>query len=119
MDERRKLARKYLIIYSRVFERTMGKLLGYLADLSPGGAMIITEEPLVEETILPLRFDLPDSKLFGAHNLSITARVARSSPDISPEFYDVGLEFLEITPEQAVTIEKMMELYEFHRDRED
>jgi len=116
MEEKRKLPRKYLIIYSRVFERTLGKLLGYLSDLSPGGAMIITEEPMDVGAVLSLRFDLPDSQLFQAHNLNLTARVARSSPDISPEFFNVGLEFLGVTPEQAEVIKKMMEIYEFHRE---
>ena len=32
MDERRKLDRKYLIVYSRVFERKLGRMLGYLGD---------------------------------------------------------------------------------------
>ena len=44
MDERRKLDRKYLIVYSRVFERNLGKMLGYLGDLSLSGVMIISEQ---------------------------------------------------------------------------
>jgi c-di-GMP-binding flagellar brake protein YcgR len=116
MDDRRHLPRKYLIIYSRVFERTMGKLLGYLADLSEEGAMIIADEPLKEGAPLSLRLDLPDPKLFDAHNLNVEARVVRCSPDISPEFYDIGLEFMKVTPEQKIVIQKMMEVYEFHRE---
>jgi len=116
MDDRRRLLRKYLIIYSRVFERTMGKLLGYLADLSEEGAMIIAEEPLTVGAVLSLRFDLPDPKLFDAHNLNVNSRVARCSPDLSPEFYDIGLEFLDVTPEQKIVIQRMMGLYEFHRE---
>lgn len=116
MDERRHLARKYLIIYSRVFERTMGKLLGYLADLSLEGAMIITEEALVEGEILPLRFDLPDPKEFNSNTLNLTARVARCNPDISPAFYNIGLEFEDATDKDKRILEKMMEMYEFRRE---
>jgi c-di-GMP-binding flagellar brake protein YcgR len=116
MDDRRRLLRKYLLIYSRVFERTVGKLLGYLADLSQEGAMIIAEDPLTVGAVLTLRFDLPDPKIFHMHNLNISARVARCNPDLSPEFYDIGLEFLDVTPEQKIVIEKMMELYEFQRE---
>jgi hypothetical protein len=110
------LHRKYLIIYSRVFERTTGKLLGYLADLSEEGTMIIAEEPLTVDAVLSLRFDLPDPKVFDAHNLNVSARVARCSPDLSPEFYDIGLEFLDATPEQKIVIQRMMEMYEFRRE---
>jgi hypothetical protein len=117
MDERRHLARKYLIIYSRVFERTMGKLLGYLADLSFEGAMIITEEALVEGDFLPLRFDLPDPKEFNSNTLNVTARVARCNPDISPAFYNIGLEFQDLTDKDKRILQKMMEMYEFHREK--
>jgi len=117
MDERRNLPRKYLIIYSRVFERTMGKLLGYLADLSIEGAMIITEDVLTEDTVLSLRFDLPDPKVFDANTLNVTARVARCNPDISPAFYNVGLEFQNLTEYDKQVLEKMMEVYEFRRDQ--
>lgn len=113
MDERRKLPRKYLIIYSRVFDQTLGKLLGYLSDLGEQGAMIISEEPLEVNDILPLRFDLPDPKIFHAHNLNISARVAHCNIDISPAFYDIGFEFLEVAPEQKFIIDTMMDVYEF------
>ena len=115
MDEKRKIQRKYLIIYSRVFDQTLGKLLGYLSDLGERGAMIIAEEPLEVGAILPLRFDLPDPKVFHTHNLNINARVAHCDVDISPAFYDIGLEFQDPLPEQKIVIEKMMELYEFRR----
>ncbi len=118
MDERRKLPRKYLIVYSRVFEQTLGKLLGYLSDLGEQGAMIIAEEPLEVNEILPLRFDLPDPKIFHAHNLNIPARVAHCDIDISPTFYDIGLEFLETAPEQKIIIQTMMDVYEFRRENE-
>ena len=116
MEERRRLPRKYLIIYSRVFDEMVGKLLGYLSDLSEKGAMIIAEEPLPVDTILSVRFDLPDPRIFHAHHLILSVRVAHCNVDISPEFYDIGLEFLDPLPEQKIIIEKMMELYEFRRE---
>jgi len=116
MDERRKLPRKYLIIYSRVFERNMGKLLGYLADLSLDGAMIITEDAMTEGAELALRFDLPDPKVFDSHMLNLSARVARCNPDISPAFYNVGLEFKNVTARDKRVLEKMMDVYEFRRE---
>jgi len=36
MDERRKLDRNIIIVYSRVFERNLGKMLGYL-----GGSKLV------------------------------------------------------------------------------
>lgn len=118
MDDRRRIPRRYLIIYSRVFDQTLGKLLGYLSDLSESGAMIISEEPMTVDSVVPLRFDLPDPKIFQTHNLMITARVAHCVTDISPDFYDIGLEFLEVTQEKKNVLLKMMDVYEFRRDQE-
>ena len=115
MDDRRHLPRKYLIIYSRVFERTMGKLLGYLDDLSLHGAMIISEEKLVIGSTIELRLDLPDPQMFSKNNLYVNARVVRCDPDISPAFFNIGFEFLGVTQEQKEIITKMMNAYEFKR----
>lgn len=117
MEDRRRLPRKYLIIYSRVFERTLGKLLGYLADLSQDGAMIITEEALKEGSVLSLRFDLPDPKMFEAHMLNVNARVARCHPDISPAFFNIGLEFQGLNEKDKEILGKMMDMYEFRREQ--
>lgn len=116
MDERRKLDRKYLIVYSRVFERELGKMLGYLGDLSLSGAMIISEQPLTVNNVINLRFDLPDMHLFGASQLDISARIAHCDPDVNPVFYNIGFEFSEVTPVQKEIIEKMMDAYEFRRE---
>jgi hypothetical protein len=115
MNERRHLTRKYLIVYSRVFERTMGKLLGYLADLSLEGAMIISEEKLETDRMMSLRFDLPDMNVFDRNSLNLNVRVARCDPDISPGFFNIGFEFQEVNEEQKAIIRKMMDLYEFRR----
>ncbi len=116
MEERRKIPRKYLIVYSRVFERTLGKIIGYLGDLSPLGAMIISEQPQTVGSELPVRFDLPDMNLFNSAKLDLSVRVAHCDPDINPDFYNIGFEFQDLTPEQVSTIEKMMDAYEFRRD---
>lgn len=115
MNERRHLPRKYLIIYSRVFERTLGKLLGYLADLSLEGAMIISEDKLAVDTLMALRFDLPDMNTFDRNSLNVDVRVARCDPDISPGFYNIGFEFQKVEEEQKTIILKMMDMYEFRR----
>jgi c-di-GMP-binding flagellar brake protein YcgR len=119
MDERRQLERKYLIVYSRVFERNLGNMLGYLGDLSLSGAMIISEHPQPLNSVLALRFDLPDLQLFNVGQLDVAARVAHCDPDINPAFYNIGFEFLELSPEQKEIVEKMMDAYEFRREYPD
>lgn len=116
MQERRKISRKYLAIYSRVFDRTSGRVLGYLSDLTNGGAMIISDSTMPENQDISLRFDLPDPSLFSTDHLNIDAHIVWCRPDIDPAFYNIGFEFKEISPEHAKIIEEMINAYEFRRD---
>lgn len=116
MKERRTLDRKYLMVYSRVFDRATGKILGYLSDLSSRGAMIISDDPIKENAKLSLRFDLPDPPLFSTDHLNLEARIAWCKPDIDPSFYNIGFEFLEISESEKSIIEEMIEAYEFRRE---
>lgn len=116
MQERRKISRKYLAIYSRVFDRASGRVLGYLSDLTNGGAMIISDSAMSESQDISLRFDLPDPTLFSTDHLNMDAHIVWCRPDIDPAFYNIGFEFKEISPEHAKIIEEMITAYEFRRD---
>lgn len=116
MQERRKISRKYLAIYSRVFERSTGRVIGYLSDLTDKGAMVISDSTLTENQDISLRFDLPDPALFSIDHLNIEAQIMWCRPDIDPAFYNIGFGFKTISPEQASIIEEMIVAYEFRRD---
>lgn len=105
------------MVYSRVFDRATGRILGYLSDLSPKGAMIISDDPISENAKLSLRFDLPDPPLFSTDHLNLEARVAWCKPDIDPSFYNIGFEFLNTTSQETNIIEEMIIAYEFRRDQ--
>lgn len=116
MKERRKLPRKYLMVYSRVFNRETGQIIGYLSDLNHLGAMLISDDPQLVGADLPLRFDLPEPHLSGQSRLSLDARVAWCSPDIDPAFFNLGLTFREVNETQSRIIQMLMETYEFRRN---
>jgi len=116
MQERRNLDRKYLAVYSRVFDRVSGRVLGYLSDLSQKGAMIISDDPMPEKTSVSLRFDLPDPPLFSTDHLNMEARVAWCSPDIDPAFFNIGFEFTNVSEPESRIIEEMIDAYEFRRN---
>jgi hypothetical protein len=114
MRERRQIDRKYLAVYSRVFDRVTAKVLGYLADLSQNGTMLISDDPLPEGEYYKLRFDLPDPPLFSVDHLDMDARVAWCRPDVDPAFYNIGFEFKEVNEEEASIIVDMVEAYQFN-----
>lgn len=101
--------------YSQVFDLQGGRLLGYLADLTESGAMIIGPKPLDVGAELTLHLEvpeLPDSKL---ERISLPARVIWCQPDISPEFLNIGFEFKDVGPELLPVIRGIMQVYEFNR----
>ena len=60
MEERRSENRKFLTYFSRVIDRDTGIMLGYLVDLTTGGALLIGNVSLKPNSVLQLRLDLPE-----------------------------------------------------------
>jgi hypothetical protein len=116
MQERRKVQRKNLMAYTQVFDLHGGYLLGYLGDLHLHGAMVIGNKAMEENTELTLAIELPDLPNISMSRITVPVRVAWCQQDISPEFFNVGFEFKEVTPAQNTVIEAIMENYEFRRD---
>jgi hypothetical protein len=115
MQERRKVQRKSLMAYTQVFDLAGGVLLGYLGDLNLLGAMVIGEKFIKVNTELTLAVELPILPDISMSRMTIPARVAWSQQDISPEFFNIGFEFKEVTSKQSMAIESIMQNYEFRR----
>ena len=116
MQERRKEQRKNLMAYTQVFDLYGGYLLGYLGDLHLNGAMVIGNTLMTENTEITLAIELPELPNISMSRITIPARVVWYQQDISPEFFNVGFEFKEVTDEQKIVIKAIMENYEFRRD---
>lgn len=114
MQERRRIHRRYLAIYSRVFNYRSGNLIGYLADLSQKGTMLIADCALAENEKYSLRFDLPKNPPFSVKHLIIEARVAWCRMGVDPLLHSIGFEFLQVDKKQTGVIEEMIEAYEFN-----
>ncbi|GMV34954.1 MAG: hypothetical protein DCC59_16105 [Chloroflexi bacterium] len=116
MKERRKQERKNLAAYTQVFDLYGGNLIGYLGDLTVSGAMVISEKAIKPETEITLAIELPELPGIKSVRMGIPARVAWCQQDLSPQFFNVGFEFKEVSPQQKGTIESIIQNYEFRRD---
>jgi hypothetical protein len=116
MQDRRKTPRKNLMSYSQVFELYEGRLIGYLGDLNVLGAMVIGDQAVEINKKMTVSIQLPELPDSTATRLALPARVAWCQPDISPEYFNIGLEFELVTDDQKSIIESVMENYEFRRD---
>lgn len=115
MQERRKQPRKDLMSYSQIFDTHEGYLVGYLGDLNMLGAMVISDLEMKINKELTIQIQLPELESYSETTIIIPVRVAWCSQDISPEYFNVGLEFIELTNKQKKIIEAVIENYEFRR----
>ncbi len=111
-SERRELKRRHIMFYSRVFDRKTGQLLGYLGNLTRGGAMIISEEPLEINVVFKLRMDLPED-MYDRPLLAFEAKSVWTKPDVDPRFYNTGFEFTNSTDEDIKIINQINDDYGF------
>jgi len=115
MQERRKEPRKPLMAYNQVFDLYGGHLLGYLGDITLMGAMVIGDRPNDTGQLVTLAVELPELPDIKSTRIVIPSRTAWCEQDISPNFFNIGFEFLEIKPDQAEIIKAIVKRYEFQR----
>ena len=111
-DDRRKFRRRYLMYYSRVFDRETGSVLGYIVDVTPEGAMIISEEPVSSGKVYQFRMDLPED-ISERSFVDFTAESVWCKKDIDPNFYDTGLRIYDLSEEDRGLIATMIQEYGF------
>jgi len=115
MQERRKQPRKDLMSYSQVYDLHSGKLIGYLGDINQFGAMVITDDPFDINVDLNISIELPELPDTHETSMTVSIRVAWCHKDISPEYYNVGLEFNSISEKHKAIVQSVIENYEFRR----
>jgi hypothetical protein len=107
MDERRRENRKFLNYFSRVIDRESGTVLGYLVDLTTGGALLVGNYPLGPNTPLQLRIDLPEGR-FDQEHLDLEVIAVWCHPDGDPELYRTGLRLVNPAPRDLLILTRLM-----------
>jgi hypothetical protein len=110
MDERRKEIRRKLMAFTPVYDLGHPRnLLGYLGDLTLRGALVIGEKPIEvkKETSLGIEFpnDLADIKVT---RVAVPSRIAWCRQDDSPLYYNIGVEFIEVTSQQIEIFQEIL-----------
>ena len=113
-NNRRIERRRKLMTFTPVYDLHPRLLLGYLGDMTLRGALIIGTNLVTinKQTELEIDFpsDLPDVSVIKA---VIPARIAWCRQDESPDYFNIGVEFSDISPENAELFEYIMERYHF------
>ena len=113
-NDRRKESRKKLMAFTPVYEKPRGVLLGYIRDLTFNGVMVIGEKKLDANTQTTLEFELPGGLPgIATTHLTVSARVVRCEEDESSQTYQIGFEFIGLTPEQTDILRALLDRYHF------
>lgn len=114
MSERRRETRRKLMAFTPVYDLHPRVLLGYLGDLTLRGALVIGAKMITinKDTVLEIIFpsDLPDLPLMP---VTIPARIAWCRPDEDPQYFNIGVEFLKVSPEYKELFLEILNRYHF------
>jgi len=110
--EKRKLKRRHLIYYLRVFDESNDQLIGHLVDITTEGAMLISEESIRPNTVYQARMVLPTG-IEGHKPVNFDIRSIWCHRDVNPNFYASGFELLNPAPEDLETIKRLIDEYGF------
>jgi hypothetical protein len=116
MSEQRKNERKKLVAFTPVYDFHQDVLLGYLADLTLQGAMIVGEKPLEIDKKITLAIEFPETSELPARRVVILVRVAWCKQEENLHSFKTGVEFQEINPQARKIIEATLERYQYRRD---
>lgn len=106
--EQRKVVRRHLVFYLRVFDGMSSRVVGHLMDISTNGLMILSDEPVAVNEEYRLRMRLPwemagsDEIIFGA-----TSRWCREDED--PDFFMTGFQIQNIESDAAQLIRHLID----------
>ena len=114
MNDQRKESRKKLVAFTPVYELLHKTLIGYIGDLTPQGVMVIGEKPVDINKHLTLGLEFPDDES-DAHTLrvAISGRVAWCRQDETPQYFNIGFEFIDVSPENAKIVDAILNRYQF------
>jgi len=103
MRERRVFERRETTYHAEVCEAATGQVVGLLADISSGGMMLRTEQPLERGATMLLKMEITGLD----EVLAVEAAVRWSEPDLDPASHVVGLEFCGPTPPGSTVVEEI------------
>ena len=108
MEDRRKQPRSHLAFFTRLFDRHNGELLGYLANLTPEGAMLICDLPLAVGRTHRLYMDLTEVD-FGKPHLEFDGECLWCRPDeIDPRTYNAGFRLSGLDAQDISIIQRIV-----------
>jgi hypothetical protein len=104
------------LYFVRVYDAATRQQIGNLVDITPQGAMIVSQDSISAGQAIKLRLELT-ADIADKPYLEFPTRSIWCHPDLDPTLYNIGFEILELTPEDSSIVHKIIETFGF-RDNE-
>lgn len=108
--EKRKHKRWMLSSYFDTYETKMNSSLGYLADVSFGGMMLISKYPVQTNIVLPLRIEL-NNEVDKSGSMQVITRTVRCDEDKDYKYFKIGLKLIDLSSSNLAIIKRLIEKY--------
>jgi len=108
---RRKLKRRHLIYYLRLFNQSTGNLIGHLVDITTEGIKVLSEDPIPVDKHYQFEMQLPEE--LETEKISFDATSVHCEKDTNPDFYATGFRIDQIDSDHAALIEKLIDEFGF------
>ena len=108
MLEKRKIKRRHLIYYLRVFDRNTDTLMGHLVDIASEGILLISERSVETDQIFQLKMVLP-AEILGKEQLHFDARCVRCQKDKNSDLFNIGFQLQKVSRNHFFVIEQLID----------
>ncbi len=110
--ERRRLERKYLVFYLRIFEGLSTKVLGHVVNISSEGILLLSDEPIRLDVDYRLRMRLP-YEVCETGDILFSGVSKWGQKDVNPDFFLTGFEIHDLSQKSKDDILHFLEEYSF------
>lgn len=104
----RKVDRRHLIYYLRVFNCSNDKLIGNLVDISTRGIMLVSDTKIDINQRYQLKMILPES-LEGSREVEFEAESRWCQNDANKDFFDTGFELIDPNNAFLEAVDKLID----------
>lgn len=110
MSEKRKHDRLLLLSYFNTYSAENDSTLGYLADISQGGLLLISKTPIKTDVSIPIKIDIPED-VDETQELKLVAKSVRCIRDSEFDYFNIGFQVESVSEQDLEKYEKLISIY--------
>jgi len=114
-QERRRIKRRFLSMYLQVFDASNSELIGFLANISPTGVMVLSKAPITVHKNYLLEIRLSDIEAamfynyFEERRIRFHAQSRWCSKKVNPPLISTGFMLVDVSQQDLKSINELIQ----------